>query len=413
MTDRPTNAAPGRRRSLRLRLTAVYTLLFLACGTLLLGITYALVEHATGKDVVYTSPDGRSTISLSNQDGVPSDKGGKASAPTNSGTGGPPPPADDASTLRSLALQQHADSMHQLLLQGGVALGLATLASGGLSWYLAGRTLRPLRTMITTVRDISATSLHRRLALAGPPDELTELGDTFDALLGRLEGAFEAQRQFVANASHELRTPLARQRAIGQVALGDPGATAESLRVAHEKILQSGRDQEQLIEALLDLARGQSDLQRRTDVDLAALVDRAVETRLADADGLTLTTALAPAITTGDPRLIERLVGNLLDNAIRHNLAGGHIDVATHQGPGGTVLVVGNTGDDVTDEDVTGFLEPFRRGVADRTDRGKGLGLGLPIVQAVARAHAARLDIRPRTGGGVRVEIDFPPAARV
>lgn len=400
-----------RRRSLRLRLTAVYTLLFLVCGTILLGVTYLLVDHATGKSVTYTSPDGHYTVALSGDDdhtsGTSPSGTRSASGPTShdSGTGKPLPLADQQ-TMRALAQQQHADSMNQLLVQGGLALALATLASAGLGWWIAGRTLRPLRTMNATVRAISATNLHRRLALQGPPDELTELGGNFDALLDRLESSFEAQRQFVANASHELRTPLARQRAIGQVALDDPAATAGSLRDAHEKILQAGREQARLIEALLALARGQSGAHRRTELDLADLVRKAIKAHQATDPDITET--LNPALVTGDPHLLERLVTNLIDNAVRHNIPHGRVQIVTRTDPDGPVLVVENTGPDLTSDDIDTFLKPFRRGTSERTVRSQGLGLGLPVVHAITNAHGAELDLRPRSSGGLHVEVRFP-----
>jgi signal transduction histidine kinase len=164
--------------------------------------------------------------------------------------------------------------LDRLLVQSGIALAAMALVSVALGSVVAGRVLRPLRTITTAARDISATNLQERLALDGPDDELKELGDTFDALLERLEASFESQRRFVANASHELRTPLARQRTLAQVAIGDPGATVASLRSAHERVLASGAQQERLIEALLTLSRGEAGLDRREPVDLATATEQ-------------------------------------------------------------------------------------------------------------------------------------------
>ena len=191
-------------------------------------------------------------------------------------------------------------------------------------WLVAGRMLRPIRTITRTAQRISSTSLHERLALDGPQDELKELGDTLDDLFGRLEAAFEAQRQFVANASHELRTPLARQRALIQVALADPDASFSSLRAAHERVLVSEQHLEQMIDALLTLTRGQAGLERRERLDLEVLASQALlarESELAGRD-LDVHATLATAPTAGDPRLLERLIANLIDNAIRHNTPG-------------------------------------------------------------------------------------------
>jgi signal transduction histidine kinase len=196
---------------------------------------------------------------------------------------------------------------------------------------VAGRALRKLRAITTAVQQISATNLHERLALTGPDDELKELGDTFDALVGRLEASFAAQRRFVANASHELRTPLARQRTVGQVALADPDASIESLQAAHERVLAAGAQQEQLIEALLTLARGQAGVDRNEPFDLATLAERVVASRRAEAQyrDLAVYVDVEPAPGSGDPRLVERLVTNLVDNALRHNIVGGCVVVRT------------------------------------------------------------------------------------
>jgi len=400
-----------RGRSLRLRLTAVYAGLFLLCGTVLLGITYVLVSHSTADVAVYVSGDGTVGVTMSGDDGDDPRRSGplvveRSRTPGAPDAALPEPPSPEL--LRQLAEEQRDATMHQLLLQGGLALGLATLAATLLGWYVAGRLLRPLRTITSTVRDISVSNLHHRLAMTGRRDELAELGDTFDSLLDRLERSFEAQRQFVANASHELRTPLARQRAIGQVALSDPDATADQLRQAHEQVLAAGRDQEQLIEALLALARGQAALERRTGVDLSDLAARALDERRLDAAArdLRIDCRLDPARASGDPRLLARLAGNLVDNAIRHSTPGGSIEIVTGPGATGASLTVANSGQPVTPEEIEVFLQPFRRGGPDRT-RGTGLGLGLPIVKAVCDAHGAALSVSPREGGGLRTVVEF------
>ena len=215
-----------------------------------------------------------------------------------------------------------------------------------LGWFIAGRALRPLRTITTAARQISAASLSERLALAGPRDELTELADTFDGLLARLEAAFGAQRQFIANAAHELRTPLARQRVISQVALADPDASIDSLRAAHERVLASGAQQQHLIDALLTLARGQAGLDKREPFDLAGPVGKILADRQPEAQrqNLRLHTTLGPAPTAGSPQLAERLAANLIDNALRHNLPGGRVEVATGTRDSRALLTVANTG---------------------------------------------------------------------
>jgi len=282
----------------------------------------------------------------------------------------------------------------------------------GLGWIIAGRILRPLRTMNASARTISATNLNERLALDGPDDELKELGETFNDLLARLEKSFESQRRFVANASHELRSPLARQRTLAQVALDDPDADVASLRAAHERVLASGAQQERLIEGLLTLARGEAGLQRRELVDLSVIVDSVLLTPLPEVDRLDLRvdTNIMPATLMGDPRLVERLVTNLVDNAIRHNLPGGGIEVASRMEGLRAVLSVVNDGAVIPPQEVGRLFQTFQRMARDRTGaHGEGVGLGLSIVQAIATTHGARIKAEARPQGGMAIEISFPP----
>ncbi|MDQ1463817.1 MAG: hypothetical protein QOC73_758 [Actinomycetota bacterium] len=405
------------RSTVRLRLTLLYGLFFLLCGAGLLTINYVLMVHAT-KGFIFTSESNGVAVGVTQ---------GKSTTVQIQGSSGPTVKAPlpgiltpqeaqqaglpaEAEALRAQATRQHSAELHQLLLQSGIALGVMAVISLALGWLVAGRVLRPLRTITTAVREISATNLHKRLALNGPDDELKELGDTFDDLVSRLDSAFQAQRRFVANASHELRTPLARQRTLAQVALADPDATFESLRTAHERVLAAGSEQEQLIEALLTLARGQAGINRHDVFDLAAVTGRVVESLGTEATrrGLDLDVSLTPAMVTGDPRLVERLVTNLVDNALRHNVARGHVYVGIEATPGHAVLSVRNTGPVVPDDAVSRLFQPFRRIEADRTVRGEGLGLGLSIVQAIADAHGATITTHAAPQGGLQVDVEFP-----
>jgi signal transduction histidine kinase len=284
-----------------------------------------------------------------------------------------------------------------------------------LGWLAAGRVLRPLRTINERARTISASNLHKRLALAGPDDEITQLANTFDELLGRLEASFTAQRQFVANASHELRTPLARAQTVAEVALGDPEATVDTLRASHERVLAAGKQQERLIEALLTLARSERGLDEREPFDLAAVTATMLHARRPEAElrGIYVHATLEPAETSGDPHLAERLVGNLIDNALRHNLPDGRVDVTTATRDGQAVLSVSNTGPLVPAAELDRLFQPFQRLGADRTDHSDGTGLGLSIVAAIAIAHGATLTSQARPDGGLHVEVGFPPAGGV
>ena len=294
-----------------------------------------------------------------------------------------------------------------------IALAIMAAVSMGLGWLIAGRVLRPLRTITTAARDISATDLHKRLALDGPDDEFKELGDTFDGLLARLDASFHSQRQFVANASHELRTPLARLKTLVQVTLADPNATPEALRAAHERVLASEEQLERLIEALFSLAGGERALDRREPVDLTAVTEQALAVRRPEIErhGLRLNATLDPAGLEGNPQLVERLVANLIDNAIAHNLPGGSIAVTTATGAGQAVLSVANDGPVIGAEELDRLQQPFQRLGPARTSHGDGHGLGLSIVHAIARAHAATLAVRAQVGGGLKVEVRFPVPA--
>jgi signal transduction histidine kinase len=278
---------------------------------------------------------------------------------------------------------------------------------------MAGRVLTPLRTMTARAQRISERNLHERLALSGPDDELRELGDTFDGLLGRLERAFEAQRRFVANASHELRTPLTAERAMVEVALADPELDIASLRDVCERVISAGEDQERLIEALLTLARSQRGLERREQFDLADVVKEAL-TALGGRSSQRLPTIeslLARAPLAGDRQLIERLVVNLLDNAVGHNTDGGWVEVRTSQTAGQALLRIANSGPRVATAELGALLEPFRRAASDRAGQHSGHGLGLSIAAAIAETHGTSIRLNAREGGGLEVEVAFPAAA--
>lgn len=399
-------------RTVRLRLTLLYGGLFLASGAVLLAITYGLVSHAGNGSYTYQGPEGAAGRIVGGAgtlapgpDGAPPAGSAEPPEPTEEQPGNP----RDAALLQTAAARQHNDQMHELLVQSATALAIMSVVSVILGWIVAGRVLSRLRTITSTARNISATNLHERLALPGPGDELKELGDTVDDLLARLETSFQSQRQFIANASHELRTPLARQRALSQVALDDPEATVASLRAAHERVLVAGAQQERLIAALLTLARGQAGIEAWEPFDLTRVVHDVVEGRRAEADrqSVAMRAALDTAWTAGDPRLAEQLAVNLVDNAIRHNAPGGWVEVGTATRDGCAVLTVTNVGPVVPESEIQRLFRPFQRLAVERTSRRAGLGLGLSIVQAIAAAHDAVIDVVPRPGGGLRVEVRF------
>ncbi|HEY1457041.1 MAG TPA: ATP-binding protein [Solirubrobacteraceae bacterium] len=376
------------RRTIRLRLAVLYGGLFFVSGAAVLALTYAGVSHTHAAYVraVHIRPGGLEGPEVS--EAIP--------GPTGS--------------IKVLDPNQRSADLRVLAFVSVIALAIMAIISMALGWWIAGRVLRPLRTITSAARDISATNLHRRLALDGPDDEFKELGDTFDGLLGRLDASFQSQRQFVANASHELRTPLARLKTLAQVALADPDASVGSLRAAHERVLASELQLEELIGALLSLASSERGLERRESIDLTAVTEEAIATRREEIErqGLELNTSLQGAHVRGDRRLIERLVANLLENAISHNTTAGRIDIGTATAAAGAILSVANSGRVIAPADLEGIQQPFGRLGAERTNQGDGHGLGLSIVGAIARAHQANLSIRAQPDGGLDIQVSFP-----
>jgi signal transduction histidine kinase len=299
-----------------------------------------------------------------------------------------------------------AQGVHYPFLTWSLSLAALVLVSIGLGWLVAGRFLRPLRTITTTARDISARNLHRRLGPTGRADEFAELAATLDDLFARLEAAFASQRHFVANASHEMRTPLTAERTLLQVALADPDATVESMRAACRDVLALGVAQERLIDALLTLASGEQGVERREPFDLAEVARRVLRPRRAA--GLTVDTALAAAPASGDPRLVESLVANLVDNALRHNVPGGRVEVTTATVEGRARIAVRNSGPVVPPAQVDRLFEPFQQLAGQRVGHGEGHGLGLAIVRAIADAHGAALVAQAQPAGGMDIAVTFP-----
>jgi signal transduction histidine kinase len=369
-------------RTIRMRLTLLYGALFTASGAALLAITFLLVRRKTIFTVLVPCV------------GIKPEKC-RYLYP------------DVANPMRTLRDQQHA-LLREFLVQSGIALAIMLVVSLALGWIVAGRVLRPLRTMTTTVRHISARNVHDRLAFAGPRDELKDLADTVDGLLGRLEAALEAQKRFVANAAHELRTPLTLERALLEETLTDHRPTVEAFRATFERVLTISDQQGRLLESLLTLATSERGLESRDPVDLAALTEQVLAARPeASAGDPRLDPRIAPAATAGDPALVERLVANLVDNAIRYNVPGGSVEVATGSRDGQAVISVSNTGPLVPSEQVARLLEPFQR--LDRSARDDGHhGLGLSIAHAIALAHGGTLSALPRQGGGLVVRAAFP-----
>jgi signal transduction histidine kinase len=292
-----------------------------------------------------------------------------------------------ARQVHAQVVRQDAAILNHLLVVSAIALTVMAMASVALGWLIAGRVLRPLRQMTAATRAISEDSLHQRLAVRGPGDELKDLGDTIDSLLERLEAAFDAQRNFVASASHELRTPVTLERAMLEVALADPQASTATLRAVCEDVLATGQQQERLIDALLTLARSQRGLDHRHPADLADITRDIL-----------------------NARLLQRLAANLIDNAIRHNIPGGRIGIQVTTSGGHPTLTITNTGPVIQPGQATRLLQPFQRLSTTRPAETEGLGLGLSIAAAIAKAHHATLAISPQPDGGLSIDVSFTPA---
>ncbi|TAL24456.1 MAG: HAMP domain-containing protein [Frankiales bacterium] len=370
------------RTTLRWRLTLVYGAVALAVGLLLLLLSVVLVSSALSAGLLdlprglgVRLPDGRILTLEAFQD-----------------------------SLREQALGQ-------LLRRGLLALVLLGALGVAVSYYLAGRVLQPLQDITVAAQRLSAERLDARIDLAGPQDELKQLADTFDDMLARLEAAFEAQRRFVADASHELRTPLAVMRTEVEVALADPDASAEDLREAAVVVRDATVRADRLVDSLLLLAQsermqGPSVRERVELPEVGAQALAAVAGEIEER-GLSVATSWGPAAALGDRGLLERLAGNLVENAVRHNVDGGWLRVDTGVVDGRARLEVSSSGGVIAPGEVAGLFEAFRRHGTARTAR-RGAGLGLAIVRAVAELHGGTARASARPDGGLVVTVDLP-----
>src|ERR1700733_7010425 len=380
--------------TIRLRLTLLYGLVFLVTGAVLLTIGYELVRHNLNAPSDYRSELHKLGL-------VP---------PAFGHPPGFTPGSTGARIAEAVRAQLRSDALHRLLVEYVVALGAMTLVSVVAGWLLAGRALRPLRDITATARRVSGENLGERISREGPADELKQLADTFDGMLGRLDAAFGSQRHFVANASHELRTPLAIMRTEVDVSLADPDANVEELRRMGEAVRETVDRCERLIEGLLMLARSEAATGREEAADLSALAadcitDLRARAREADVD---VRDDLEPAWTRGDPALLDRMIANLVDNGIQHNLPGGYLRVSTRAENGRVRLTVANGGARIDAADAQKLTEPFRR-----LDRGAGgFGLGLSIVRSVVDAHGGTMEIEAPPAGGLEVRITLPALPR-
>jgi signal transduction histidine kinase len=304
----------------------------------------------------------------------------------------------------------------EVLIRGLTGL-LAVGAVGSVgAYWVAGRALRPLHQVTATARRLSGETLEERIRYAGPDDEVAELAATFDAMLERIAAAFDTQKRFVANASHELRTPLAVMRTEIDVTVSDPEADVPEFRRMSNVVRDASIRANALVESLLLLARTEAQagrrLARKVPADLSTGVAAALSSVRRESKRLSLkvTHELSPAPVVGDPELLDRLAGNLIENAVRYNHFSGRLWVRSGSDNSSAWLVVGNTGFEVEPRDVPVLFEPFRRGGRERTGA-RGSGLGLSIVRAVCDAHGGSVSAVALDAGGLEVTVRLPAAA--
>ncbi|MFC7893619.1 sensor histidine kinase [Streptomyces sp. NPDC057381] len=389
---------PWLRPTIRIRLTLLYGGMFLIAGILLLSIIYLLAAQAvrTGNQPLYKIVDFQDLQVASND--CPGITDGNLSL------------SQFNAAISDCIDRQRQDALDRLLSRSLLALlGLAVIAFA-FGYAMAGRVLSPLGRITRTARAVAGSDLSRRIELDGPDDELKELADTFDDMLERLQRAFTAQQRFVGNASHELRTPLAINRTLLEVHLSDPGAPVE-LQQLGKTLLATNERSEQLVEGLLLLARSDNQIVERKPVDLAEVAGQAIDQVHAEADtkGVEIRGTRDPAVVQGNGVLLERIALNLVQNAVRYNVAEqGWVEVTTSVENGQAVLVVTNTGPVVPAYEIDNLFEPFRRLRTERTGSDKGVGLGLSIARSVARAHGGHIYAQPRDGGGLVMRVTLP-----
>jgi signal transduction histidine kinase len=413
----PALQRPVRRlwpQKVRTRLTLLYAALFFAAGLALLAITYGILASS-----LPASPP--ASLTTSSQESNLLHQACKTAGYVSKGKGQPPVaiPQDLTQCKQAKAAiyagtaagmqAQRQQALSNLLRSALIGLGLITVASGGLGWFMSGRMLRPVRVITETARRASEQHLGERLALTGARDELKELADTFDDMLERLDAAFATQRRFVANASHELRTPLTVMRTAIDVTLAGPSPTARQLTDMAARVRRSIDRADTMVEALLTLAVSDQGKLSTEFADLATWAEDAVDAAAPEIErlGLNVDAKLGPAETTGDPQLLERMITNLVDNAVRHNEPGGWIRLRTGSKNAAVYLEIANSGPFVPDDAVPSLLEPFRR-MEPRTGVRDGVGLGLSIARSVVTAHRGTVTARSRPVGGLDISVVIP-----
>ncbi len=385
-------------RRVRTRLAVFYAVLFLLAGVVLLGLTYTLAAAVLLPGSA--SPPKLLTLQERGLLGMckPLPTSPSLLAKCNhliDIVGGDP--------------KAHGDALAALRFASAIGLGILAIAAAGLGWLASGRALRPVRSITEAAKRASELRLGQRLALTGPEDEFKQLADTFDVMLERLDAAFTSQKRFVANAAHELRTPLTAMRTAIEVTLSKPTRTPDQLEVMAARVRRSVEQAEATVEALLTLATSELGPTAQESIDLATAAEDALDATHAAIDqrDIKVEPALEPALARGDRVLLERMIANLVENAVRHNNAGGWIAIRTMQQADSAVFEIANTGPGVPAEQIPTLFEPFAR-AKQRLNPSDGVGLGLSIANAIACAHDATITARPRPGGGLEVSVTIP-----
>jgi signal transduction histidine kinase len=384
--------SPRPRLTVRARLTMLYTGLFAVCGAIVVAVSYILVARVEPQGQSQQAP--ASFLARCRSEQLSAHPDDRILAKCN--------------TYFQLQGAQHQRdlTLSHLLQYSLITLVVVIALAAILGWIAAGRALRPVHRITAAARAASEHNLSARVALRGPRDELYELAETFDEMLDRLQATFEGQQRFIANASHELRTPLAVMRATVDVVLDNPDSTPDDLREMATDIRAAVDHAEHLIGALLILARNERGLTVHERIDLATVAEDILDT--ADLGDRRVHATLELAVISGDPVLVERLVANLVDNAVRYNTAAGDIWISTGSVAGSSHITVLNTGRPISPADAERIFQPFQR-LHDRASH-EGFGLGLTIVASIAAVHGGTATARPRDDGGLSITVTIPSA---
>jgi len=387
----------ARRFTLRARIALAYSVLLSITGALMLGGVYLFMRYVPAYSL--------SPVANLNEAGVPA---ALTSADVEPATEGP------TNTVPSFVspVVNSTNDVFTLLL--GVSIGvfvLLAVVGAAAGWVIAGRMLQPLQAINRVAKSAASGDLSQRIDSDGPHDELHDLSQTLDDMLARLKRSVGEHQRFAANASHELRTPIATTQTLLDIALTTPDLDLPTLRKTAERVREMNQRNRETVESLLALANADGGQLRKEPVRIDELAEAAVYTEHSGIDDaqLSVEAHTMPAAIIGDPSLLRQAVGNLIQNAVRHNNHGGDITIIVESSSTEILLRVENTGAALPDSVVETLTEPFVRGQGRVAGSVKGHGLGLTLARSVTEAHHGHLTLAARDGGGLIVDIRFPP----